>query len=78
MPKKTEDDIRRYGVLQADSGSYALDGVRFEAFTTTPVDAATVEKACPDNSPVKFFDTAEQAAADVARLRAEHAAKPKN
>ena len=61
----------RFGVLQQKSGSYTIDGQRFSPFEVTTTTAEIEDKCDPESVPIKFFAAPEQAAEEVARLRAK-------
>jgi hypothetical protein len=77
-PKDKLTTDRAFGVYQKEAGSYTMAGNRFEPLKPTPVPAEVANAADPDESPVRFFGTEDDAKQEVARLKRKFdEAKPK-
>jgi hypothetical protein len=75
MPRQTSEN--QFGVYQKEFGSYTMDGFRFEPLTAVAVSKDIADKACPIESPVRFFETEAAAQEAIAKLKAEFANKPR-
>lgn len=71
MPEDTKKTakVRKFGVYQQRHGSYTLGDATFTPLKAVATSAETAELACDETSPVRFFDTAEDANKEVARLQ---------
>jgi|DewCreStandDraft_4_1066084.scaffolds.fasta_scaffold06909_1 hypothetical protein len=68
-----KQNTKLWAVFQRTTGSLTLGAVRLAPFAAVAVEPATAALACPETTPVRFFDSEQAAQADVERLRAEAA-----
>ncbi len=78
MPEKEKT---AFGVYQRETGSFTSGEHRFVPGQATEVPAAVATQLDPEASPevpVRFFASADKAAAEVTRLKDKFARKPTN
>lgn len=68
-----KQNTRLWAVFQRTTGSLTLGAVRLAPFAAVAVEPATAALACPETTPVRFFDSEKDALAEVERIRAEAA-----
>ena len=66
-----------FGVLTKAAGSYILGDHKLVALQVVVLPSEVQATACPDTSPVKFFETKEIAEAFLNQLRTEFAQRSK-
>lgn len=72
MAEKKQNN-RLWAVFQRPTGSITLGAVRLAPFTAMAVEPAVAALACPETTPVRFFESERDAQAEADRLRAEAA-----
>jgi hypothetical protein len=78
MPKQMSADTEQvFGVYTLEHGSYTIGDTKFAPHAVVPTSKETAGKACEETSPVRFFDTAEQASEYDAKLKAAQDRKNK-
>lgn len=68
-----KQNAKLWAVFQRTTGSLTLGSVRLAPFAAVAVDPATAALACPETTPVRFFDSEKDALAEAERIRAEAA-----
>ncbi|GIU80178.1 MAG: hypothetical protein KatS3mg005_3416 [Bryobacteraceae bacterium] len=68
-----KQNAKLWAVFQRPAGSLTLGAVRLAPFAAVAVDPATAALACPETTPVRFFDSEKSAEAEIERIRAEAA-----
>lgn len=66
-----KQNAKLWAVFQRTTGSLTLGSVRLVPFSAVAVEPAVAALACPETTPVRFFDSEKDALADVERIRSE-------
>ena len=70
MAGAKDQAAQMFAVLKTKIGSHTIDGVTIRAGEVAAVAKETVDKMCPETTPVKIFDSAEKAKTFLDSLKA--------